>query len=345
MRAISSLAICASLLAGGCAQLLQGENSFRSPAVVGYLDGSQAARSNALSQVYGVPPATAEATVIRPGQCLAIFVHDGRIASDSENGADRLVARAMRRGVVAEWQITTTVTEHRGPDGGGTVETTVMPSTMVFQKEGDHKTTRPERIPYRNMPIYGPRPYQGGPVTIKVALSELDEKEADFNKMLVADSYDKAKTVLPDTNIADVAKKALVNGTAAFLKIGAAGYVALGAEALKVGWDIYNSVHKPDDLWLDETEGWIPAHYLSANPAVADRIAAGTGGRVLKSGIWTLARVSQMTSDVAIKSMEYDPNGPSELLLRTAGRGADRPSFLALRFASFAPSADGKCTR
>jgi hypothetical protein len=345
MRTLGTIAACASLL-GGCAQVVQGENSFRSPLVVGYSDGSAATRANALAQVYDLPGPGADGAVIKPGECIAILVHDGRVNSASENKADQLVSRVTRRGLVAEWQITTTVTERRDPAGESTTETTIMPSTVVVQRLSDG-SPRPERIPYRNAPIYGPRVYHGGPISLKIALSELDEKEAEFNKKLVDSAYDKSKDVLPKINMADVAKNMLATGFSVVTKLGTGEIVALGVEAAKLAWNIYNSVHKADDVWLDESEGWLPANYLSADQAKATRMAQATGARVLKTGVWTLARVSQRTSDHSVTGMQYDLRSPSQLLMTDRGDGPgefNTPTFIALRFVAYAPAAGGKCT-
>jgi hypothetical protein len=346
MRSSGLVTLCASLGLAGC-QVAQGENFFRSPLVVGYTDGSIKANGNTLAEVYDLPIPDWDGTVIQPGQCVAILIHDGRINSPSEKGADLLAARVMRRGVVAEWQLTTTVTERRDPEADSFTETTLMPNTMSFRRLADGNW-RSERIPYRDTSIYGPRLYHGGPISVKVALSELDEKEAELTKTTVDKAFEKTKAVLPAVSAKDVIQGALKSGVSVVAKLGTGEIVALGLEAAKLAWDLYSTVHKADDVWLDEAEGWLPAHYFGSDSTKARKVAALTGGRVLKSGIWTLARVSTKTPDYAVTRVQYDPKSPSQLFYRDKGdegpSASNEPIFLALRFISFAPTSGGKCT-
>lgn len=311
----------------GCAFLQQRANHFESNSFVGYVKPDSlvspteiATGSHKLKIMdLNSDKASGRSDFFSTNDCIAIDLVDGYYNQSFETGLEKLFGKDSTRNEVV---LTTAIYERANSrnlssDASGKIQG----AEYSIHNGNGQLGARP--FQFENIPVYGPRPYNGGDIAFEVTLLEKDKDEIKSVTDDIASATSEINSLIPTDQrkgLKDIASEVLNGAT---LSLTGAGYVAVGASAVELFNKSYKKLNEEDDVLIrhsfslassgrsDKTyqpylrEGYYPLIRISVDDSFKDRLTGATYDplqKKLKTGVkptqplWLVFRVSKIST-------------------------------------------------
>jgi hypothetical protein len=253
----------------------------------------------------------------KEGECIVIDLIGGYLNQSFEN----IKKSTTKNEIVLTTSISERTYSSSNKNKNSNTEYNVFPMNGQLSK-------RPLRI--ENIPIYGPRKYNGGDIIFQILMSEKDSKEWKNIENNITRGTDKLIKALPKdeekSTLYSTVGKILSGST---LSLSGAGIVAVGLDAVKTFTKIYSKINGKDDKIIQ--------HIFSLTSAYrTNNIYSPT----LRVGYYPLIRISTKT-DISdgLRNAKFNPIR-SELQIENKNNIKEEPIWLAFRI-----SKTRNCTR
>lgn len=307
----------------GCSVLGGTANRFESNSVLGYVPPINSANKaydvrkgegGQPIQNPNVIPSSVDGKTISKGDCLVVDMVGGYVNQSFETSLEKLFSSRTRN------EITIAVAAYERTD-----------STIISKKTDERYPSSAEynifstmgqlaRRPFsfENVPIYGPRRYEGGDMVFHLSMVEQDEKEAEALKTDITNQTKEISKSLPeDSRNISVHNAVLKAMTDATFTLSGVGLVAVGVSAVEMFADAYSKINKEDDLIINHTFSLVSAN---RSPELHSPI--------LRIGYFPIVRLSTKEDyPNGLVNAVFDPIAPSLKM----GKPLDEPMWVALR--------------
>ena len=300
MKRTTVLLVALATAVSGCTQSL---NNYRADTFVGYAP-------QAIPQEGGVERtwndlqkdanSAKDRNAGKPGECLMVYLNNGKVIGTFEGWPESRTVPVIKDRVISEWIITTNVTEEAAGKNESKSRTVTWNTTTATSK--DTKTvggrmSEARKLNFNDVVIYRDV-WNGGPVTMKVALTEADGDEKAKQEKLIDEALNH---IDPTKEGASKLVRELTSGnpfSGAIVTTPTGLAIAAGLDAVKLTVNLFNELHKENDVLIDQAQGFIPA---SVNTNNAMR---------LKAGFYIFARNTIDNKEIIssdAKVIEFDP--------------------------------------
>lgn len=314
------------ILLTGCSTFLGTANHFESNSAVGYVPPVADTTTYLLREGgKGIPIQNPNISypsndvVIDKGECIAVDMIGGYINQTFEPIHERKLFGSRTRSeiivAVAAYERTDSTTVTKNPEE-------IFPSSAeynIFSTSGQ-LANRPLAV--ENVPIYGPRKYEGGDLVFHINMVEEDKEELEALKSDITTQTKEISETLPEDvknlNLYNAAAKAMTDAT---FTLSGAGLVAVGLNAVELFVSAYETINKDDDKIIQH----------SFSLTTGDR-SPEIHQPVLRVGYYPIARLStQEDYPAGFSGANFDPIAPK----LTMGNPLDQPIWLAFRVSKF----------
>ncbi|ASK19250.1 hypothetical protein [Halomonas sp. N3-2A] len=257
--------------------------------------------------------------VINKGECIAIDMIGGYINQTFEPMHERKLfgsrARSEVTVAIATYERRDSTTINQNPEE-------IFPSNAeynIFSTSGQ-LSERPLAV--ENVPIYGPRRYEGGDLFFHISMVEQDKEELEALKSDITTQIMEISQRLPeDTQSLDVhsaLSKAMADAT---FTLSGTGMVAVGLNAVELFISAYKEIHSDDDQIIQ--------HSFSLT---SGNRSPNIHQPVLRIGYYPIARLSTKEDyPEGFNGANFDPIAPR----LTMGEPLDDPIWVAFRVSKF----------
>ncbi|MCX2891611.1 hypothetical protein OO258_25630 [Pseudomonas sp. DCB_BI] len=324
MRAYLQILLCLPLLQS-CAFFQQRANHFESNSFIGYAKPAtlnppaNIATGSAPLKIQDININKSDATgdLLEAGECIVVDLVDGFYNQNFETGLETIFGKSTTRNEVV---LTTAIYERANSRALSADSSGKIQGAEYFIHNGNGQIAR-RPFHFENIPVYGPRPYNGGDITFEVTLLEKDKDEIKAVTEDIAEATSQVNAIIPSDQrkgLKDVASEVLNGAT---LSLTGAGYVAVGISAVELFNKAYKELNEEDDVIIRHSfalassgrsnktyqpylrEGYFPLIRISVEDTVKDRLQDATYDplqKKLRTGVksatplWLVFRVSKV---------------------------------------------------
>lgn len=322
MRNISIVTLLMTSLSG-CSIFSSTANRFESNSVVGYIpplttaDASYELRKGGKRQPIQNPniiPSTANLTAISKDDCIVIDLVGGYLNQSFETSLEKFLSSNPRSEItlaVAAYERMDSTVINKKPEER-------YPSSAEYNILSTVGQLPQRPLSFENVPIYGPRKYEGGDMVFHLTMVEMDEKEAEELRGDITSQTKELSKYLPEEskniNIHNAALQAMTDAT---FTLSGIGLVAVGINAVEAFAEAYTKINKEDDLVINHT-------FSLTSQGRSSEIHSP----ILRVGYYPIVRLSTKEDyPQGLVNAAFDPIAPSLKM----GAPLDEPVWVALR--------------
>ncbi|WAG13821.1 hypothetical protein NRZ29_11835 [Aeromonas hydrophila] len=291
----------------GCSIFSGTANRFESNSVVGYIppltttEATYEIRNGSTRQPIQNPnivPSNANQTKVLKDDCIVVDLVGGYINQTFEDSLEKALSSTPRSEItlaIAVYERMDSTNINKKPEDR-------YPSSAEYNVLSTIGQLSHRPLSFENVPIYGPRKYEGGDIVFHLSMVELDEEEADNLKSDITNQTKKLSTHLPDESknisIHSTALKAMTGAT---FTMSGVGLVTLGINAVETFADIYTKINREDDLIMNHTFS-LTSQYRTSE----------IHSPILRVGYYPIVRLSTKESyPQGLVNAAFDPIAPS----------------------------------
>lgn len=304
MKAIAALLLIVVGLSG-CTVLQQKANNFRSNSYVGYVPPYEDSKSypidknselQEIQNVNTINSNTNNPYAVKKDDCISITLVSGYLNQDFEPWLEKTI-----NGSKVKNEITISIAAYESTDSTALVfeDTKKLPNNTEYNIITTTGQQKDREFAFADLPIYGPRKYNGGDIVFQTNMVELDEKEVTELKDEITGYTKKIKdSIIPEKDqgigVSTVLKNAFERST---LTLSGAGIMAVGLDAVKLFANAYEKLNKDDDIIIQHT---FSLSSENKSPELYQPL--------LRIGYYPLIRIAvDETKLSALKGLKYDP--------------------------------------